>query len=65
LSVRHKALPEVTFRPALPKAWKTGSVQGLKARGNLTVEVDWKDGKVTTYKITGPNAKKIKVRLPA
>lgn len=31
--------------PALPKAWKTGHVTGLKAIGNFTVSVAWKDGK--------------------
>lgn len=53
---------EVTLLPALPKAWSAGSVKGLKARGNLTVDIAWKDGKVTKYKITGPNSEKVKVR---
>ncbi len=55
---------EIRLLPALPKAWASGSIKGLKARGNLTVEVEWKNGKVTNYKVTGPNSKKVKVRLP-
>jgi alpha-L-fucosidase 2 len=55
---------EVTLLPALPKAWSKGSVRGLKARGNLTVDIAWRDGKVTTYKITGPNSDKVKVMTP-
>ena len=30
--------------PALPAAWPEGRVRGLKARGNVTVDITWKDG---------------------
>jgi alpha-L-fucosidase 2 len=55
---------EITLLPALPKAWSMGSVKGLKAKGNLTVDLAWKDGKVTKYKVSGPGSEKVKVRLP-
>ncbi|RYG23950.1 glycoside hydrolase family 95 protein [bacterium] len=55
---------EIRLLPALPKAWASGSVKGLKARGNLTVDIVWKDGRVTDYKLTGPGSKNVKVRLP-
>lgn len=39
--------------PALPAAWKNGSVTGLAAKGNVRVDLRWEDGKLTDYTLHG------------
>ncbi|MGH2623473.1 MAG: glycoside hydrolase family 95-like protein, partial [Sphingobacterium sp.] len=49
--------------PALPNAWKTGTVKGLRARGNFLVDVSWKNGKVIDFKISGKKGEKVTVMV--
>jgi len=41
----------INLLPALPKAWETGRVTGLRARGGLEVDLVWKDGRATAVKL--------------
>mgnify|MGYP002766965967 FL=1 len=43
----------ITILPALPSSWSAkGSVKGLKAQGNYSVDFSWVDGKATHVAIT-------------
>ncbi|MBO5859105.1 MAG: glycoside hydrolase family 95 protein [Clostridia bacterium] len=39
--------------PALPSKWKNGSVKGLLAKGNVIVDIEWKDGKFASCTLEG------------
>jgi len=53
---------QIHLLPALPKAWPSGSVSGLKARGDVTVSINWKAGKLVTAHLTASRDKSVSVR---
>ena len=54
---------EIELLPARPQAWPTGSLKGLRAPGNTTVDLAWKDGKLTAYRLASPEPRQVKVRV--
>ncbi|SDL92615.1 alpha-L-fucosidase 2 [Nonomuraea jiangxiensis] len=51
--------------PALPSAWPTGSVTGLRARGDVTVDTTWRSGAAETITLRTGKSAPIKVRTAA
>jgi alpha-L-fucosidase 2 len=42
---------ELHLLPALPAAWKDGSVRGLVGRGNFVVDMAWRDGRLVSSEV--------------
>jgi len=52
----------VHLLPALPDAWKEGSVSGLRARGGFEVSIAWKEGQIISASIKSTIGGKLVVR---
>jgi alpha-L-fucosidase 2 len=55
---------EIAFWPALPKAWESGTVRGLRARGGLEVSLSWKNGAHRTVDVRAERDGEHQFRAP-
>ena len=49
--------------PALPSVWKSGHVRGIKARGNIEIELSWKNGRITDFHLSSPVHQHVSVKI--
>jgi len=55
---------EIHLLPALPDAWPTGHVKGLRARGGFEIDMTWKDHKLTSATIRSNLGGTCRLRIP-
>jgi alpha-L-fucosidase 2 len=58
-----EGLPEIHLLPALPPAWPSGSVTGLRVRGGGTLErLAWREGRLTEARLRAAPGSRFRVR---
>jgi len=55
-------LDELHLLAALPSAWPSGYIRGLRARGGFDVDIRWKDGKLTESAVRSRLGNKCRIR---
>lgn len=53
---------QIDLLPALPDAWPKGKVKGLKARGDITVDMEWDNNKFVKASFYSSIDQKIKIK---
>ncbi len=55
---------QIELLPALPSAWKNGSVKGLKVRGGGEISIKWKDGQLVEAGLYATVTHTFRIKLP-
>ena len=55
-------LDELHLLPALPSAWPTGYIRGLRARGGFEVDIHWRDGRLAESVVRSNLGNKCRIR---
>jgi alpha-L-fucosidase 2 len=45
---------EIRILPALPTAWASGKVRGIRARGGVSADIEWDEGRLRSILLSGP-----------
>ena len=53
---------EIVLLPALPDIWINGSIFGIKTKGNITVDIEWKNGKLNRAFFCSLKQKQIRIK---
>jgi alpha-L-fucosidase 2 len=55
---------EVSLLPALPQDWTSGRFEGFRARGGIAVDMVWREGAVSTVRLTAEVDAAVTLRWP-
>ncbi|MBQ7098055.1 MAG: glycoside hydrolase family 95 protein [Clostridia bacterium] len=55
---------KICILPALPDEFINGSVSGLKAKGNVSVDIEWYNGKLTSCILESPVEQTVNISMP-
>jgi len=53
---------EILLLPALFLAWPEGALHGVRAKGKVELDIEWKAGRLTRAVLRGPAHAKVSVR---
>lgn len=53
----------IQLLPSPTLHWPKGSIKGAKARGNITIDMSWENGKVTKWELYSPHPTLTKVKV--
>jgi alpha-L-fucosidase 2 len=53
---------EIILLPALPTAWPSGQIKGMKARGGVTIEMSWRQARLASLVIRGRPGSVVRLR---
>lgn len=48
--------------PALPDNWQSGSIKGVRARGGFTINMEWKESRITRLSVTSHSGGTCRIR---
>ena len=48
--------------PALPDNWQSGSIKGVRARGGFTIDMEWKESRITRLSVTSQSGGTCRIR---
>lgn len=53
---------ELELLPALPTSWQSGGIRGLRARGGLTVDINWRNGRLDSARVVASRSATVRIR---
>ncbi len=53
----------IELLPALPESWSNGRIKGVKARGNLTFDLEWSQGKLKEATVYAAENSTLRIKL--